>query len=117
MGSGSTALSLPHVVRNFLLQSSKLCHVGTFMLVTPTKQMHAGMTKQMQGKKTKQMQGCLQIKRISALTHVLTSSFPQSMIARLVLNLLKSRDTVAMFQWSIAFDAFPLWHSRIFLNV
>jgi len=39
------------------------------------------------------------------------------MIARLVLNLLKSRDTIAMLQWSIAFDAFPLWNSRIFLNV
>jgi len=46
-----------------------------------------------------------------------TSSFPQSMIARLLLNLLKSRDTIAMLQWSIAFDAFPLRHSRIFLNV
>jgi len=34
-------------------------------------------------------------------------SFPQSMIARLVLNLLKSRDTIALLQWSIAFDAFP----------
>ena len=40
--------------------------------------------------------GCLQNKSISALTHVLTSSFRQSMIARLVLNLLKSRDTIAM---------------------
>jgi len=49
--------------------------------------------------------------------NALTSSFPQSMIARLVLNLLKSRDTVAVLQWSIAFDAFPLWHSQIFLNV
>jgi len=39
------------------------------------------------------------------------------MIARLVLNLLKSRDTIAMLQWSIAFDAFPLWQSIIFLNV
>jgi len=49
--------------------------------------------------------------------HALTSSFPQSMIARLVLNLLKSRDTIAVLQRSIAFDAFPLWHSRIFWNV
>jgi len=53
--------------------------------------------------------GCRQC--ISALTNVLTSSFPQSMIARLILNLLKSRDTNAMLQWSIAFDAFPLWQS------
>jgi len=30
------------------------------------------------------------------------------MIARLVLNLLKSRDTIAVLQRSIAFDAFPL---------
>ena len=56
-------------------------------------------------------------KCISSLTNVLTSSFPQSMIARLVLNLLKSRETIAMLQWSKAFDAFPLWQSRIFLNV
>jgi len=61
--------------------------------------------------------GCLQNKCISVLMHVLTSSFLQNMIARLVLNLLKSRDTIAVLQWSIAFDAFPLWHSRIFLNV
>ena len=61
--------------------------------------------------------GCLQNKCISALTHLLTSSFPQNMIARLVLNLLKSRDTIAILRWSIAFDAFPLWLSRIFLNV
>jgi len=61
--------------------------------------------------------GCLLNKGIFALRHVLTSSLPQSMIARLILNLLKSRDTIAMLQWSIAFDAFPLWHSRIFLNV
>jgi len=41
--------------------------------------------------------------------HALTaSSFPQSMVARLVLNLLKSLDTIAVLQWSIAFDAFPL---------
>jgi len=46
-----------------------------------------------------------------------TSSFPQSMIARLVLNLLKSRDIIAVLQRSIAFDAFLLWHTRIFLNV
>jgi len=56
-------------------------------------------------------------KCISFLTNVLTSSFPQSMIARLVLNLLKSRDTIAMLQWSKTFDAFPLWQSQIFLNV
>jgi len=56
-------------------------------------------------------------KSISALTHVLTSSFPQSMVAQLFLNLLKSRDTIAMLQWSIAFDAFPLQHSLIFLNM
>jgi len=54
---------------------------------------------------------------ISFLTNVLTSSFPQSMIARLVLNLLKSREAIAMLHWSKAFDAFPLWQSRIFLNV
>jgi len=36
------------------------------------------------------------------------SSFPQTMIARLVLNLLKSRDTIAVLQRSAAFDAFPL---------
>jgi len=48
------------------------------------------------------------------LMNALTSSFPQSMIARLVLNLLKSRDTIAVLQRSIAFDAFPLWHSRMF---
>jgi len=53
-------------------------------------------------------------KCISFLTNVLTSSFPQSMIARLVLNLLKSRETIAMLPWSKAFDAFPLWQSRIF---
>jgi len=45
------------------------------------------------------------------------SSFPQSMIARLVLNLLKSRYTIALLQRSTAFDAFPLKHTRIFLNV
>jgi len=61
--------------------------------------------------------GYLQNKCISSLTNVLTSSFPQRMIARLVLNPLKTRDTTAMLQWSIAFDAFPFWHSRIFLNV
>jgi len=57
--------------------------------------------------------GYLQNKCISSLTNVLTSSFPQSRIPRLVLNLLKSHDTIAMLQWSIAFDAFPLWQSRI----
>jgi len=36
------------------------------------------------------------------------SYFPQSMTARLVLNLLKSRDTIAVPQRSTAFDAFPL---------
>jgi len=41
--------------------------------------------------------------------HALTaSSFPESMIARLVLNLLKPRDTIAVLQRSIAFDAIPL---------
>jgi len=30
------------------------------------------------------------------------------MIARLVLNLLKSRDTIAVLQRSTAYDAFPL---------
>jgi len=49
--------------------------------------------------------------------HAMTSSFPQSMIARPVLNLLKSRDAFAVLQLSIAFDTFPLWHSRMFLNV
>jgi len=43
--------------------------------------------------------------------HVLMNSFPQSMIVQLVLNLLESRDIIAVLQWSIAFDAFPLWHS------
>jgi len=58
--------------------------------------------------------GKLVIKWISAPTNVLTSSFPQSTIARLILDLLKSRDTIAMFQWSTAFDAFPLWQSQFF---
>jgi len=49
--------------------------------------------------------------------NALTSSFPQNMFVRLVLKLLKSRATVAVLQRSIAFDAFPLWHSRIFLDV
>jgi len=41
--------------------------------------------------------------------HALTaSSLPQSMTARLVPNLLKSRDTIAVLQRSIAFEAFPL---------
>jgi len=48
------------------------------------------------------------------LMNALTSSFPQSMIGRPVLNLLKSHDTIAVLQRSIAFDAFPLWHSRMF---
>jgi len=48
---------------------------------------------------------------------LIACSFPQSMIARLVLNLLKSRDTIAVLKRSTAFDAFPLWHTRIFLNV
>jgi len=61
--------------------------------------------------------GYLQNKCTSSLTNVLRSSFPQSMIARLVLNLLKSCDTITMLQRSKAFDAFPLWQSRIFLNV
>jgi len=66
--------------------------------------------------------GCLslqiQSKRISVLMHALTASaFLQRMFARLVLNLLKSRDTTEVLQRSIAFDAFPLQHSRIFLNV
>ena len=58
--------------------------------------------------------------RISVLSnqHALTTfSFPQSMIARLVLNLLKSHDTIVVLKRSTAFDAFPLWHTRIFLNV
>jgi len=49
------------------------------------------------------------------------SEFPfqctQSMITRLVLNLLKSRDTIVVLQRSIAYDTFLLEHSRIFLNV
>jgi len=50
--------------------------------------------------------------------HALTaSSFPQSMTARLDLNLLKPCDTIAVLQQSIAFDAFHLYHTRIFLNV
>ena len=61
--------------------------------------------------------GELLITWFSAPTNVLTSSFPQSIIARLVLNLLKSRYTIAMLQWSTAYDAFPLWQSRIILNV
>jgi len=41
--------------------------------------------------------------------HALTaSSFLQSMIARLVLNLLQSCDTSAVMQRPISFDAFPL---------
>jgi len=41
--------------------------------------------------------------------HALTASyFPQSMIARLVLNLLKSRDTIAALQQSVDFEKFPL---------
>ena len=36
------------------------------------------------------------------------SSFLQSMIAWLVLNLLKSCDTIAVLEWSTAFGAFPL---------
>jgi len=36
------------------------------------------------------------------------------MIAQLVLNLLKSRDTIAVLQQYIAFDAFLLQHSQIF---
>jgi len=55
--------------------------------------------------------GWLQNKCISVLMHVLMNSFPQSMIVQLVLNLLESRDIIAVLQWSIAFDAFPLWHS------
>jgi len=51
------------------------------------------------------------------LMNALTSSFPQSMIARPVRNLLKTCDTIAVLQRSIAFDEFPLWHSRMFLNV
>jgi len=35
-------------------------------------------------------------------------SFPQSMIARLVLNLLKSRDSITVLHQSITFDSFPL---------
>ena len=55
-------------------------------------------------------------KCISSFTNVLTSSFLQSMIAQLVLNLLKSRETIAMLLWSKAFDPFPLWQSRIFFE-
>jgi len=52
------------------------------------------------------------------LVHALTSSsFLQSMVVQLVFNLLKSRNTIAVPQQSIAFDAFPLQHSRIFLDV
>ena len=58
--------------------------------------------------------GKLLIKWISAPTNVLTSSFPQNTIARLVLNLLKSRDTIAMLQWSIAFDDFPFGIHKYF---
>jgi len=36
------------------------------------------------------------------------------MIAQTVLNLLKSRDTIAVLQRSIAFDAFLLWHLQMF---
>ena len=61
--------------------------------------------------------GCLQNQCISVPTNLLTSSFPQSMTARLDLNLLKSRYTIAMLQWSAAYDTFPLWQSRIILNV
>jgi len=47
--------------------------------------------------------------RISVPMHTLTSkSFPQCMIARLVLNLLKSRVAIAVLHKFITFDAFPL---------
>jgi len=59
----------------------------------------------------------VQNKCSSVLINALTCSFPQSMIARLDLNLLKPRDTVAVLQRSRAFDAFPLWRSRIVLNL
>jgi len=36
------------------------------------------------------------------------------MIARLVLNLLKSHDTIAVLKRSTAFDAFPLAYTNIF---
>jgi len=39
------------------------------------------------------------------------------MIARLVLNLLKYRDTIAVLQRSTAFDTFRLWHTRLYLKV
>jgi len=48
--------------------------------------------------------GCLQC--IFSFMNVLTSSFPQSMNSRLVLNLFRSHDTIAMFQWSIALTHF-----------
>jgi len=43
--------------------------------------------------------------------------FRKALIVQLILNLRKSHDTIAVLQQSIAFDAFPLKHSRIFLNV
>jgi len=58
--------------------------------------------------------GCLslytQSKKISVPHACIDSEFisAQSMIARLALNLLKSRDALAVLQRSIAFDAFPL---------
>jgi len=46
--------------------------------------------------------------RISVLMHTLTTnSFPQCMIARLVINLLKCRDTITVVHQSITYDAFP----------
>ena len=39
--------------------------------------------------------------------YVLGDSFAQSMTARLFFNLLKSRYTIAMLQWSTAYGAFP----------
>jgi len=60
-----------------------------------------------------EVMGCLSLKiqgkRISERMRALTaSSFSQSIIARLVLNLLKSRDIIVVLQRSIAFDVFPL---------
>jgi len=47
--------------------------------------------------------------RISVLVHTLTAnSLLQCMIARLVLNLLKSRETNTVLHQLITFDAFPL---------
>ena len=50
--------------------------------------------------------GCLQNICISVLTQVLTSSFPRR--SDCATGSQSARDTIAMLQWSLAFDKFPL---------